>query len=160
MPINKFLCESFSGILNDYGIVRGMKALALALLIAFACIELLFAQDDSLAARSKEAHQNMNAGRYREAAIIYRGLVEEMPDEPRLRLDLGLALVKSGQPAEAIPELRKAVQDDARLGPHGSCSVLRMRSERSRGRRLHRCARPCIWILQTRKHYWSWQMLN
>jgi tetratricopeptide (TPR) repeat protein len=92
------------------------KALA-TLLLVIACGLPAFAQDDSLSDKSKRAHLDMNAGRYREAAAIYRELVRALPAEPRLRLNLGLALIKSGQPAEAVPELQKATAGNAQLAP-------------------------------------------
>jgi tetratricopeptide (TPR) repeat protein len=66
---------------------------------------LLLAQDDPLAAKSQAAKQAMLAGRYSEAVNLYGQLVKALPKNTGVKLNLGLALEKNGQPAAAIPPL-------------------------------------------------------
>src|SRR5262249_13519029 len=82
----------------------GLRCVALAL--ALVCAAIAPAQEDDLAAKSSAAKQAIVAGRYPEAIRIYRELVKAMPDNAGLRLNLGLALDKAGQPGAAIPELQ------------------------------------------------------
>lgn len=79
-----------------------MRPIGLVLLVG-----LLFGQP---AERVQAARQAFLAGRYADAAKIYRELVRENPGQPGLRLSLGLALEKAGQPGEAIPELEACVR--------------------------------------------------
>ena len=55
----------------------------------------------------------MAAGRFDEAARLYAEIVRELPDEPGMRLNLGMALSMAGQPREALSHLETA----ARLRP-------------------------------------------
>jgi Flp pilus assembly protein TadD len=47
---------------------------------------------EDLAAKSKHGNELMAAGRYAEAAPVYRELVEALPGNPGLLLNLGMAL--------------------------------------------------------------------
>ena len=91
------------------------KAVAVAWLMG-ATVSALPAQDAALAAKSSQARQDMLSGHYQDAAAIYRQLVSALPAEPRLRLNLALALVKAGEPNAAIPELQRVTRDDPKLG--------------------------------------------
>jgi len=51
----------------------------------------------------------MNAGRFAEAARIYGELVQAVPGEAGLRLNLGMALSMAGRPREALPHLEAAL---------------------------------------------------
>jgi predicted Zn-dependent protease len=51
----------------------------------------------------------MNAGRFDEAARIYGELVQAVPGEAGLRLNLGMALAMAGRPRKALPHLQVAV---------------------------------------------------
>ncbi len=62
-----------------------------------------------LATRAQHAQAAMNAGRFDEAARIYGELVEAVPGEAGLRLNLGMALAMAGRPREALPHLQIAV---------------------------------------------------
>jgi tetratricopeptide (TPR) repeat protein len=62
------------------------------------------AQTDDLAAKSHEAKQAMAAGKYTQAAALYRELVRALPDSPEMRMSLGVALHSAGKYREAIPE--------------------------------------------------------
>lgn len=57
-------------------------------------------------AKSNTAHQALLDGHYEQAVKLYSDLVTELPDNPGLRLNLGLALEKAKQPAAAIPHLQ------------------------------------------------------
>jgi predicted Zn-dependent protease len=63
---------------------------------------------DELAARSAAGKDLMAAGRYAEAASVYRELVQALPGNPGLLVNLGMALHLSGQDAEAVPPLERA----------------------------------------------------
>src|SRR6266545_4234111 len=78
---------------------------------------LLLAQADRLAEQSQQAKQAMAVGRFEEAAVIYRELITNLPDNPGLGLNLGLALHSSGDFAGAIRSLENAVKLDPRLAP-------------------------------------------
>ncbi len=74
-------------------------------------------QDDLLAAKSQRAKQATLAGDYATAVKLYRELVAALPENPGLRLNLGLTLEKSGQPAAAIPELERATKVQPNFAP-------------------------------------------
>ncbi len=61
-----------------------------------------------LAEKDRTARQALAAGDSAKAVALYRELVAALPDNPGLRLNLGLALEKAGQPTEAVPELQRA----------------------------------------------------
>jgi predicted Zn-dependent protease len=91
----------------------GMRLLGGLGTVSLTCA-LLCGQDDGLAAKSQAAKQALLANRYGEAIALYRQLAAALPSNAGLRLDLGLALEKGGQPAAAIPELEgylRAVPD-------------------------------------------------
>ena len=60
------------------------------------------------AAGSRAATQAMNEGRFEDAARIYRELLQPLPDEPGLLMNLGMALAMAGREAEAIAPLERA----------------------------------------------------
>ena len=66
------------------------------------------AWQDALSEKNDAAKQALLAGDYAKAATLYRELAEALPDNPDLRLNLGLALEKAGQPSAAVPELQRA----------------------------------------------------
>ena len=82
-------------------------AFAVAVL-AFSCG--LLAQESGLNVSSEAAHQAMIDGHYDVAARLYRKLVDQLPQDAGLRLNLGLALEQAGRPADAIPHLEKATR--------------------------------------------------
>lgn len=88
------------------------SVLAIALLGALA-----MGQDDALAAKSRTAKEALLAGRYSEAAKLYRELAGALPGNPGPRLSLAVALERGGHPAEAVPELNRIVQTQPQLGP-------------------------------------------
>jgi len=58
-----------------------------------------------------------DAGRFAEAAIVYRELLEVLPDNAGLRMNLGLALYSEGKLREAVSQFQAAVRQDGRLEP-------------------------------------------
>ena len=52
----------------------------------------------------------MAAGRFDEAASLYTAIVQALPNEPGMRLNLGMALSMAGQPREAVPHLQAALK--------------------------------------------------
>jgi len=88
--------------------------LALVLILFTAIVS---AQDDVLAEKSRRAKQATLAGDYTTAVTLYRELVAALPANPGLRLNLGLTLEKSGQPAAAIPELERVTKAEPNFAP-------------------------------------------
>lgn len=86
---------------------NGRAALRLAL---FCFTALLWGQTEELAKESQRAHELMAAGRYEQALPIYRKLVQAMPGNPGLVMDLGVAEHLAGHEREAIPHLEAAVK--------------------------------------------------
>lgn len=95
--------------------------LALAFLLAIfphpAFTQSSAAQQDALAEKSRLARQALLSSRYQEAVALYRELVKALPDNAPLRLNLALALDKSGQPAAAIPELERVTRANPASAP-------------------------------------------
>jgi predicted Zn-dependent protease len=79
---------------------------ALFLPVAFATAG---AQSADLATRSREASRAMNDGRFDEAARLYRELLQALPDEAGLLMNLGMALAMGGHEAEAVAPLERAL---------------------------------------------------
>jgi tetratricopeptide (TPR) repeat protein len=75
------------------------------------------ATPDTLAAQSARAKELMAAERYAEAIPLYRALVQAFPDNPGLRLNLGMALHLDGQDEAAIPHLVEARRKNPRALP-------------------------------------------
>lgn len=74
-------------------------------------------QMDSLAVKSQQAKQLMAEGDFKQAVPLYRELNTALPNNPGLKLNLGMALHMSGRKREAIPELEQAVKLDPQLTP-------------------------------------------
>jgi tetratricopeptide (TPR) repeat protein len=68
------------------------------------------AQTPDPAARSRDASRAMNDGRFDEAARIYRELVEAIPNDAGLLMNLGMALAMGGQESDAIGPLERALK--------------------------------------------------
>ncbi|PYT76766.1 MAG: hypothetical protein DMG40_25545 [Acidobacteria bacterium] len=69
-----------------------------------------FPQTESLALKSQQAKQLMAEGKFGEAIALYRELNLAVPNNPGLKLNLGMALHMAGKKREAIPELEAAVK--------------------------------------------------
>lgn len=74
-------------------------------------------QADPLAFKSQQAKQLMAEGKFVEAIPLYRELNEAVPNNPGLKLNLGMALHLAGKRREAIPELEAAVKLKPDLAP-------------------------------------------
>jgi predicted Zn-dependent protease len=72
---------------------------------------------DASAAKARRAATAMDQGRFDEAAGIYRELVESMPDEGGLLMNLGMALAMGGHEDQAVAPLEKAVALKPQLIP-------------------------------------------
>ena len=70
----------------------------------------LAAAQADLAAASHQAKELMAAGRYEEAVPIYQKLVADVPNNPGLILNLGLAEEMGGHPAQAIPHFQTVLR--------------------------------------------------
>lgn len=78
------------------------------------------AQSIRLTQESYQAGQLMAEKKYARAAGIYRKLVQALPNNPGLALDLGLALYMSGHEQQAIPEFHIVLK----LDPHNTPALL------------------------------------
>ena len=74
-------------------------------------------QEDRLALKSQRAKELMAEGRFAQAIPLYRELDRAIPNNPGLKLNLGMALDMSGRQREAIPELEAAVKLKPDLAP-------------------------------------------
>jgi predicted Zn-dependent protease len=74
-------------------------------------------QMDGLALKSQQAKQLMEEGKFQQAIALYRELNVAVPNNPGLKLNLGMALHLAGRKREAIPELEQAVKLDPQLAP-------------------------------------------
>jgi tetratricopeptide (TPR) repeat protein len=77
----------------------------------------LAAQAPDLAALGQQARTALQAGRFDDAAGLYRKMIAQLPNVGGLRLNLGLALFQAGKPREAAVELRAALKLEPGLTP-------------------------------------------
>lgn len=68
------------------------------------------AQEKQLALESQHAKQLMSEGRFEEAIPLYRHLVNAVPGNPGLILNLGLAQEMAGHPAAAVPQFEAVLK--------------------------------------------------
>jgi predicted Zn-dependent protease len=80
------------------------------LLLALLTVPTADAQSGDVAARNKAAGQAMSDGRFDDAAGIYQDLLRNLPDEPGLLMNLGMALAMGGHEAEALAPLERAIK--------------------------------------------------
>jgi len=83
---------------------------SLALLLLPGARALAGSPPQDLAALAEQGKAAMAAGRFDEAARLYAGIVEALPGEPGMRLNLGMALSMAGRPDEAVPHLEAALR--------------------------------------------------
>jgi predicted Zn-dependent protease len=84
-----------------------VPCLILFLLVVLPAIAAAQATDP--ATRSRVASQAMSEGRYDEASRIYRELLQALPDDPGLLMNLGMSLAMGGRESDAIGPLERAV---------------------------------------------------
>ena len=63
-----------------------------------------------LATKAEKGKAAMAAGRFGDAAALYAEVVRALPDEPGMRLNLGMALSMAGRPREALAHLEAALK--------------------------------------------------
>ena len=61
------------------------------------------------ATRSREASRAMSEGRFDDAVRLYRELLQSLPNEPGLLMNLGMALAMGGHDSDAIAPLERAI---------------------------------------------------
>jgi tetratricopeptide (TPR) repeat protein len=74
-------------------------------------------QADDLGAKARQGRDAMEAGRFDQAAALYGAVVQALPNEPGMRMNLGLALSMAGRPREALPHLEAALELQSDLLP-------------------------------------------
>ena len=74
-------------------------------------------REDRLALKSQRAKELMAEGKFAQAIPLYRELDRAIPNNPGLKLNLGMALDMAGRQREAIPELEAAVKLKPDLAP-------------------------------------------
>jgi predicted Zn-dependent protease len=68
------------------------------------------ASAEDLAAKAERGKEAMAAGRFDEAAALYGEITRALPNEPGMRLNLGMALFMASRPREAVPHLEAALK--------------------------------------------------
>jgi tetratricopeptide (TPR) repeat protein len=97
-------------VFSRSNLCRSLTAVLLTLTVAAALATGAAAQSAEMAARANQAKQAMAANRFDEAAAIYREILQKLPDEPGILMNLGMALSMSGQPKDAIQPLSRALE--------------------------------------------------
>ena len=67
-------------------------------------------QTDDLTAQAQQGKEAMAAGRFDDAVTHYAAIVQALPNEAGMRLNLGMALSMAGRPREAVPQLQAALK--------------------------------------------------
>jgi predicted Zn-dependent protease len=86
-------------------------------MLAGLCIAPAQSPDAGLAAKAERGKQAMAEGNFDAAAQIYAELVEAVPNNPGLLLNLGMAKHMAGRDREAIPHLQAALKIDPNIFP-------------------------------------------
>lgn len=97
-------------------LVAASMWLGLLLLFAVSSVSLAWQPVDP-AVVAQQARAAMTAGRFAEAAGLYRTVVKQLPAVGGMRLNLGLALFQSGEHRAAAAEFQAALKLDPRLAP-------------------------------------------
>ena len=95
----------------------GRSAMRAALFLFLAAALAVAQPGDDLAAKSHQAKELMGAGRFEEAATLYRELTQAMPANAGLRLNLALALQMSGRHQDAIPQFEQVLKTEPNSVP-------------------------------------------
>jgi tetratricopeptide (TPR) repeat protein len=74
-------------------------------------------QSDDLAAQSQRGKELMEAGRFEEAIPVYRKLVQAVPGNPGLILNLALAQHMAGHDREAVPNFEAVLKTEPKSLP-------------------------------------------
>jgi Flp pilus assembly protein TadD len=72
---------------------------------------------DEVAARAAQGAAAMEAGRFGDAAQIYAEVAKARPNDAGLQMNLGMARYMSGDPADALPSLQRALKLNPSLAP-------------------------------------------
>ena len=80
-------------------------------------VSTIYAQQADLTKSSQQAKHLMAEGRFAEAAMVYKMLVQAVPGNPGLLLNLGMAQHLAGDEASAIPSLEAALKLQPELRP-------------------------------------------
>jgi len=94
-----------------------MKLAAVFFIFVTSILAYSMPQIDTLALKSQQAKQLMAEGHFEQAISLYRELNKAVPNNPGLKLNLGMALHMAGKKREAIPELQQAVKLDPKMTP-------------------------------------------
>lgn len=94
--------------------VKEMRSL---FVLSFLMLSVAYAQPADLARSSQQAKQLMAEGHFAEAAGVYKGLVQAMPGNPGLMLNLGMAQHMAGDETSAIPSLEAALKLQPGMAP-------------------------------------------
>src|ERR1700757_301215 len=94
-----------------------MKLAAVSFIFIASILAYAVPQIDDLALKSQQAKQLMAEGRFQQAIPLYRELNKAVPNNPGLKLNLGMALHLAGKKREAIAELEQAVKLDPQMAP-------------------------------------------
>lgn len=97
--------------------MRRVAALTLWSLLLAVTVSAAQTPSNALAARGRQGSDAMEAGRFDDAAAIYRELVAALPNEAGLHMNLGMALAMGGHEAEAIAPLERAIKLQPSLMP-------------------------------------------
>jgi len=74
-------------------------------------------QTEDPAVTAQRGKQLLANGRFAEAAAVYDSLARVFPDNPGLKMNLGMALHMAGRDLEAVPPLEAALKSDPSLFP-------------------------------------------
>lgn len=87
-----------------------MGTVRVGLAAVAAVVGLVSAQPAGPEVLSQQAGAAMRDRDFAKATVLYEQLVEMFPDEPRLALNLGLALYSAGKHREALPQLHRYLE--------------------------------------------------
>jgi predicted Zn-dependent protease len=89
----------------------------LRFLLGLVCAAALAPAQEDPAIKAQRAKALMGAGKFLEAAVLYEQLVREIPENPGLLMNLGMALHMAGDDRKAIPHLVAAVKLQPQMIP-------------------------------------------
>jgi tetratricopeptide (TPR) repeat protein len=104
-----FACNGKYAVVMEVPQYRRRLALQAAFLFLAACNLVAF-QTDDLALQSRQGKELMAEGRFEEAIGVYQKLVQALPGNPGILLNLGLAEQMAGHPSKAIPHFQSVLK--------------------------------------------------